>query len=149
MATTLSSLQSSGAGGSSSRTPTPLARRVRRTRARATAAAALASPTKEVTWALPDGFVLWGRSPTYEASTRGSLRVRSSTCGGRATGAWQLGKIYEIITTATPRLAKKFNFRVAWADNNKGPASLTAANYASGADAALDSCVILKKANKD
>ena len=39
--------------------------------------------------------------------------------------------------------------RVAWADNSKGPASLTAANYASGADAALDSWVILKKANKD
>ena len=45
--------------------------------------------------------------------------------------------------------APKFNFRVAWADNSKGPASLTAANYASGADAALDSWVILKKANKD
>ena len=32
---------------------------------------------------------------------------------------------------------------------SKGPASLTAANYASGADAALDSWVILKKANKE
>ena len=63
--------------------------------------------------------------------------------------AWQDLRDYEVITTATPRLAKKFNFRVAWADNSKGPASLTAANYASGADAALNSWVILKKANKE
>ena len=32
-----------------------------------------------------------------------------------------------------------------WMDNTKGPASLTADNYASGPNAALDSWVILKK----
>ena len=32
---------------------------------------------------------------------------------------WQLGKVYEQITNANPRLFKKFNYRVVWADNAK------------------------------
>ena len=100
-----------------------------------------------MTWALPEGFVL-GTEPDMRSIDPWKLKGEIICMRWKGYG-WQLGKIYEIITTATPRLAKKFNFRVAWADNSKGPASLTAANYASGADAALDSWVILKKANKD
>ena len=38
---------------------------------------------------------------------------------------WQLGKITDIITDATPRLFKSgFNFRIIWADKHKGPAKL-------------------------
>lgn len=55
----------------------------------------------------------------------------------------QLGKIYETVTSVTPRLFKKFNYRIKWADNSKGPASLKVDNYAHGEDAALDSWVQL------
>jgi len=54
-----------------------------------------------------------------------------------------LGKIYETVTRATPRLFKKFNYRIQWADNTKGPASLKVDNYAHGEDAAFDSWVLL------
>ena len=56
---------------------------------------------------------------------------------------WQLGRIYETITHATPRLFKKYNYRITWADNSKGPASLRVENYAHGEDASLDSWVLL------
>ena len=42
--------------------------------------------------------------------------------------------ITDVITAATPRLFKKFNFRLVWADKSKGPASLGVANYAYGPD---------------
>ena len=54
-----------------------------------------------------------------------------------------LGKIYETVTRATPRRFKKFNYRIQWADNSNGPASLKVNNYAHGEDAALDSWVLL------
>ena len=60
---------------------------------------------------------------------------------------WQLGKITGVITEATPRLFKKFNFRLVWADKTKGPGSLTVENYAYGPNARLNSWVILKKAD--
>ena len=50
---------------------------------------------------------------------------------------WQLGKITDIITRATPRLFKKFNFRIIWTDGSKGPASLSVDNYGSGTACAL------------
>ena len=37
---------------------------------------------------------------------------------------WQLGKVYEQITNVNPRLFKKYNYRVVWADTAKGPTSL-------------------------
>ena len=58
---------------------------------------------------------------------------------------WQLGKVYEQITNANPRLFKKFNYRVVWADTAKGPTSLRVENYAHGSDAALDSWVVLER----
>ena len=57
---------------------------------------------------------------------------------------WQLGKITDLITNANPRLYKKFNFRVAWADGSKGPCKLDTATYSYGSDARLNSWVILK-----
>ena len=36
---------------------------------------------------------------------------------------WQLGRITDIVTNATPRVFKKFNYRIIWADGgSKGPA---------------------------
>ena len=35
---------------------------------------------------------------------------------------WQLGRITDIVTDATPRVFKKFNYRITWADGSKGPA---------------------------
>ena len=58
---------------------------------------------------------------------------------------WQLGKVYEQITSANPRLLKKYNYRVVWADTAKGPTSLRVENYAHGSDAALDSWVVLER----
>ena len=52
---------------------------------------------------------------------------------------WQLGQVYEIVTSTTPRLAKKFNYRIKWDHNTKGQACLKLDNYASGEEAALDS----------
>ena len=53
--------------------------------------------------------------------------------------------ITDVITAATPRLFKKFNFRLVWADTSKEPASLGVANYAYGPDARLNSWVILEQ----
>ena len=33
---------------------------------------------------------------------------------------WQLGRITDIVTNATPRVFKKFNYRIIWADGSKG-----------------------------
>ena len=51
----------------------------------------------------------------------------------------------EGVTVANPRLLKKYNYRVVWADTAKGPTSLRVENYAHGSDAALDSWVVLER----
>ena len=53
------------------------------------------------------------------------------------------GKITAIITNDTPRLAKKFNYRVVWNDGTRGPAKLAVDNYGHGANARFNSWVIL------
>ena len=51
---------------------------------------------------------------------------------------WQLGKIADIITDATPRLFKSgFNFCIIWADKHKGPAKLAVSNYTATASTPL------------
>ena len=46
---------------------------------------------------------------------------------------WVLGTIKAEITKATPKLFKKFNYRVEWiADKAKGPANLPLDNYSHG-----------------
>lgn len=57
---------------------------------------------------------------------------------------WQLGKITGVVTKSTQQLFKKFNFRVVWSDNSKGPAKLAVENYSHGSAAKIDSWVILK-----
>ena len=42
---------------------------------------------------------------------------------------WQLGRITDIVTDATPRVFKKYNYRIIWADGSKGPAKLSVENY--------------------
>ena len=62
------------------------------------------------------------------------------------TYVWQLGKITDVVTSATPQFFKKFNYRMIWSDGprRKGPAQLTVENYGYGAHARYDSWVILK-----
>ena len=56
---------------------------------------------------------------------------------------WQLGRITDIVTNATPRVFKKFNYRIIWADGSKGPAKLCVENYGHGSDARYNSWAIL------
>ena len=63
-------------------------------------------PICEVTWNLPRGFTLGKEPSRLDESLVGSmiyLRWKDYRYG------WQLGRIYEPITKATPRLFKKFN----------------------------------------
>ena len=75
-----------------------------------------AGKPKEVAWALPEGFELGTEPAKLDVSLKGQMvYMRWATYG------WQLGKIYDVIDRSTPRLLKKFNFRVMWMDNTKGP----------------------------
>ena len=97
---------------------------------------------KEVTWAVPDGFHVASEPSELNASLVGShVYMRWEKYG------WQLGKITDIITQATPRLFKKFNFRIIWTDGSKGPARLSVDNYGSGTHARFNSWVILVPAS--
>ena len=70
-----------------------------------------------VAWSMPDGFTLGAEPSKLDASLVGKhIYMRWKDYG------WQLGKVYEQITNANPRLFKKFNYRVVWADTaNQGP----------------------------
>ena len=93
-----------------------------------------------VAWSMPDGFTLGAEPSKLDASIVGKhIYMRWKDYG------WQLGKVYEQITSANPRLLKKYNYRVVWADTAKGPTSLRVENYAHGSDAALDSWVVLER----
>ena len=93
-----------------------------------------------VAWSMPDGFTLGAEPSKLDASLVGKhIYMRWKDYG------WQLGKVYEQITSANPRLLKKYNYRVVWADTAKGPTSLRVENYAHGSDAALDSWVVLER----
>ena len=50
-----------------------------------------------------------------------------------------------MITNATPRLFKKYNYQIKYMDGAKGPANLPLDNYASGANAAYNSWCLLEK----
>ena len=58
---------------------------------------------------------------------------------------WTLGMITERLTHATPRLFKKFNYRITWSDGAKGPANLTLDNYSYGTTARYNSWCLLQK----
>ena len=105
----------------------------------------------EVRWFVPDGFQVAAEPETLDNTLIGStIYMRWETFG------WQLGKITDVITEATPRLFKKFNFCLVWA--RSGQTSLrgqpvfafktmrtTMHLVLFGADARLNSWVILEQ----
>ena len=63
---------------------------------------------------------------------------------------WVLGTIKAEITKATPKLFKKFNYRVEWiADKAKGPANLPLDNYSHGPTAPYNSWCLLQKEKQE
>ena len=71
-------------------------------------------------------------------------RLRPPQCSRSGNGQTSQSR-RRAITNANPRLFKKYNYRVVWADTAKGPTSLRVENYAHGSDAALDSWVVLER----
>ena len=59
----------------------------------------------------------------------------------RKTYGWQMGKITGMVTSATPRLVKKFNYRIVCVGRRqqKGPAKLQVDNYGHGSHARYNS----------
>ena len=94
----------------------------------------------EVKWSVPAGFQVSPEPSKLDASLVGEhVYMRWEIYG------WQLGKITDEITNATPRLVKKFNYRIVWSDGKKGPAKLAVSNYGHGEAARFDSWVILQQ----
>ena len=65
------------------------------------------------------------------------------------TYGWHMGKITGIVTSVTPRLVKKCNYRIVWADGSKGPAKLQRQIYGHGPHARYNSWVILTPVTED
>ena len=59
---------------------------------------------------------------------------------------WLVGKITEKFTNATPRLFKKFNYRIIWDLDGWENHMLILDNYASGLGAPFESWCLLEKA---
>lgn len=95
----------------------------------------------EVKWSVPDGFKVANEPEKLDGSLVGEyIYLRWERY------RWQLGKITDQITSSTPCLFAKFNFRVSWADGTKGPSKLDSENYAHGSEARYNSWVIMKTA---
>ena len=106
--------------------------------------AALSRGIREVRWSVPDGFTVAPEPSILDVSLVDSaVYMRWETYG------WQMGKITGMVTSATPRLVKKFNYRIVWADGSKGPAKLQVDNYGHGSHARYNSWVILTPATGD
>ena len=93
---------------------------------------------KDVSWSVPDGFEV-----ADEPSKLDDTLVGSSVYMRWEKYGWQLGRITDIVTDATPRVFKKYNYRIIWADGSKGPAKLSVENYGHGSDARYNSWAIL------
>ena len=106
--------------------------------------AALSRGIREVRWSVPDGFTV-----ALEPSILDVSLVDSAVYMRWETYGWQMGKITGMVTSATPRLVKKFNYRIVWADGSKGPAKLQVDNYGHGSHARYNSWVILIPATGD
>lgn len=90
-----------------------------------------------VSWSVPNGFRVADKpSAIDERCVNMHVFMKWEGFG------WQLGKISEVLTSATPRLVKKYNVRVVWADA-RGPAMLDLQSYQHGDDAPFDSWVFL------
>ena len=95
-------------------------------------------------WSVPDGFTVAPEPSILDVSLVDSaVYMRWETYG------WQMGKITGMVTSATPRLVKKFNYRIVWADGSKGPAKLQVDNSGHGSHARYNSWVILTPATGD
>ena len=105
-------------------------------------AAGLDPTTREVKWAsLPEGLKVASAPLLLDDSLVGKLVfIRWEPPFG-----WSLGTILDKITNSTPRLFKKFNYRVKYADGAKGPANLPLDNYAHGESAAYNSWCLLER----
>ena len=99
-----------------------------------------------VAWSMPDGFTLGAEPSKLDASLVGKhIYMRWKDYG------WQLGKVYEQITSANPRLLK-IQLPRGLGRHRQGPdyrpafvSSIRVENYAHGSDAALDSWVVLER----
>ena len=65
---------------------------------------------------VPEGFQVHAAEPDALDKT---LILGSTIYMRWETYGWQLGKITDVITDATPHLFKKINFRLVWADKSK------------------------------
>ena len=99
------------------------------------------STTREIKWAsLPDGLKVLPSPQKLDDLIVGKLvYIRWEPPHG-----WSLGIITHQITSATPRLFKKFNYKVKYIDGSIGPANLSLDNYASGPTAAYNSWRLLE-----
>lgn len=92
----------------------------------------------EVEWYIPDGFVVSPKPTAINDELVGAFIFMKWEQFG-----WQLGKVTALITSATPRLVRKYNVRVSWSDGS-GPCMLDLKCYVPGAEAPIDSWVVLK-----
>ena len=90
-----------------------------------------------VKWRVPNGFTVAPRPPTIDKACVGRFVYLNWKSYG-----WQMGKVTSLVTKATPRLFKKFNVRVTWADG-EGCAMLDLKSYKSGEGAPIDSWVFM------
>ena len=96
----------------------------------------------EVKWSPLSGLKVLPKPAKVDASLVGKLvYLRWESPYG-----WMLGVIKEQITSATPRLFKKYNYRINWtSDCSKGPANLSLDNYSHGPTAPYNSWCLLHK----
>lgn len=90
-------------------------------------------------WQVPEGFTVAAKPSVIDSTCVGKMVYMNWNVYG-----WQLGVVKEMITSATPRLFRKFNVRITWNDTS-GPAMLSLDEYEGGAEAALDKWVFLEK----
>ena len=100
------------------------------------------SSVREVKWnTLPEGLSVMPKPIKLDESlVQGLIFMR-----WEAPWGWFLGTISEMLTAATPRLLKRFNYRVTWSDGMKGTAKLILDNYAHGPSAPHNSWCLLQK----
>lgn len=92
-----------------------------------------------VSWGLPRGFEIMNKPGQIDEACVGCFVFLNWEKFG-----WQLGKITELITLATPRLFQQFNVRVSWADG-RGPCKLDLDMYLHGESAPCNAWVLLKQ----
>ena len=97
-------------------------------------------------WSVPDGFTVAPEPSILDVSL-----VDSAVYMRRETYGWQMGKITGMVTSGTPRLIKKFNYRIVLGRRQQGigQAASCLDNYGHGSHARYNSWVILTPATGD